>query len=68
MEVVSTSNLFSPETEKTTADLDSQFHDGRTVKKQAIKNTYKQNGKMKTKQQWAKRKSDFLRKYIIFRK
>ena len=51
MEVVSTSNLFSPETEKATTDLHSQFHDGRTAKKQAIKNTYKQNGKMKTEQQ-----------------
>ena len=50
MEVISTSNLFSSESEKTTIALDSQFRDGRTVKKRAVKNTFKQNSKIKTDQ------------------
>ena len=36
MEVVSTSNLVSWEDEKTITALDSQFHDGRTVKKRVF--------------------------------
>ena len=56
MEVVSTSNLVSSQSEKTTAALFSQLHDGRTPKKNR-KNTYKQNSKIKTDQSWAKRKN-----------
>ena len=56
MEVVSSSNLVSSESEKTTAALYSQFHDGRTPKKNR-KNTYKQNSKIKTDQPWAKREN-----------
>ena len=53
MEIISTSNLVSSETEKLTTAFDSSFHNARTVKKQW--KSYKQ--KIKTDQQEGKRKS-----------